>query len=201
MPCACVPCASRERRFRGRAWIVEAERLSPRPPRPAGRHRVVVTRIGRFDTARSHVLRYLHDDGCTTTFNREGSRERNDQAPAAFAGLRCPQSQLQAETRHRRRQARDAAPFERPRLCGRLRARKPAYPVTSPGDAGVGSRTDVKALSESPLVHLYCKKLTPLNLDGFFHPEPDHVGRQVDLAKASHDDRFSQPRPARPRHP
>ena len=121
-----------------------------------------------------------------------------NQAPAAFAGLRCPQSQLQAETRHRRRQARDAAPFERPRLCGRLRARKPAYPVTSPGDAGVGSRTDVKALSESPLVHLYCKKLTPLNLDGFFHPEPDHVGRQVDLAKASHDDRFSQPRPARP---
>ncbi len=43
-------------------------------------------------------------------------------------------------------------------------------------------------MTGSPLVQLYCKKLAPSNLDGFLHAEPDHVGWQVNVAKASHDD-------------
>ena len=38
-----------------------------------------------------------------------------------------------------------------------------------------------------PLVQLYCKKLAPSNLDGFLYAEPDHIGWQVNLVKASHD--------------
>lgn len=40
-------------------------------------------------------------------------------------------------------------------------------------------------MTSRPLVQLYCKRLTPANLDAFLAAEPDHVGWQINMAKTT----------------